>query len=152
MDNDRVYFLGRNDLAYGINLNKIEAMKIPEYNSIGINDAVEFYEISKYFDDGAYSKSWTDEQRENYNKKSKTLFGLTMRFFNGLDDSTIVQEYEKIENYPYRTAFWQLFDKCKLYNKISETAFNAILQSKNALYYTCLRPELYRIEKTVFAK
>ena len=131
MDNDRVYFLGRNDLAYGINLNKIEAMKIPEYNSIGINDAVEFYEISKYFDDGAYSKSWTDEQRENYNKKSKTLFGLTMRFFNGLDDSTIVQEYEKIENYPYRTAFWQLFDKCKLYNKISETAFNAILQSKN---------------------
>lgn len=132
MDNDRVYFWGRNDLAYGINLNKIEAMKIPEYNSIGINDAVEFYEISKYFDDGAYSKSWTDEQRENYNKKSKTLFGLTMRFFNGLDDSSIVQEYEKIENYPYRTVFWQLFDKCKLYNKISEPAFILILQLKHS--------------------
>ena len=132
MDNDRVCFWGSNNLAYGINLNKIETMEIPEYNSIDINDAIEFYEIRKYFDDGAYSKSWADEQRENYNKKSKKLFGLTMRFINALADSTIVQEYEKIEDYQYRTAFWQLFDKCKLYNKISEAAFILILQLKHS--------------------
>ena len=118
-------------MSYGRKLEKIETIDIPEYSRIDINDAIEFYEIRKYFDDGAYSKSWADDQREKYNEKSKKLFGLTMRYINALTDSTIVQEYEKIEDYPYRTAFWQLFDKCKLYNKISETAFNAILQSKN---------------------
>ena len=40
MDNDRVYFLGSNDMVYGINLNKIETMEIPEYNSIDINDVL----------------------------------------------------------------------------------------------------------------
>ena len=118
-------------MSYGRKLEKIETIDIPEYSRIDINDAIEFYEIRKYFDDGAYSKSWADDQREKYNEKSKKLFGLTMRYINALTDSTIVQEYEKIEDYPYRTAFWQLFDKCKLYNKISETAFKAILQSKN---------------------
>ncbi len=118
-------------MSYGRKLEKIETIDIPEYSRIDINDAIEFNEIRKYFDDGAYSKSWADDQREKYNEKSKKLFGLTMRYINALTDSTIVQEYEKIEDYPYRTAFWQLFDKCKLYNKISETAFNAILQSKN---------------------
>lgn len=125
-------------MSYGRKLEKIETIDIPEYSSIGINDAIEFYEIRKYFDDGAYSKSWTDEQREKYNEKSKKLFELTMRYFNVLTDSTIVQEYEEIEDYPYRTAFWQLFDKCKLYNKISETAFNAILQSMNCSLHDIL--------------
>lgn len=117
-------------MAYGRKLEKIETMAIPEYDSIDINDAIEFFEIKKYFDDGAYSKTWTDEQQEEYKEKSKKFFGLTMRFFNALSDSSIVQEYEKIEDYPYRTTFWQLFDKCKLYNKISEIAFTSILQSK----------------------
>lgn len=125
-------------MSYGRKLEKIETIDIPEYNRIDINDAIEFYEIKKYFDDGAYSKSWTDEQREKYNEKSKKLFELTMRYFNVLTDSTIVQEYEEIEDYPYRTAFWQLFDKCKLYNKISETAFNAILQSMNCSLHDIL--------------
>ena len=84
-------------MAYGINMDKVETMAIPEYDSIDINDAIEFYEIKKYFDDGAYSKTWTDEQQEEYKEKSKNLFGLTMRFFNALTDSTIVQEYEKIK-------------------------------------------------------
>lgn len=118
-------------MAYGRKLEKIETMAIPEYDSIDINDAIEFFEIKKYFDDGAYSKTWTDEQQEEYKEKSKKFFGLTMRFFNALSDSSIVQEYEKIEDYPYRTTFWQLFDKCKLYNKISEIAFTSILQSKH---------------------
>ena len=45
-------------MSYGRKLEKIETIDIPEYNRIDINDAIEFYEIKKYFDDSAYSKSW----------------------------------------------------------------------------------------------
>ena len=138
MDSDRVYFLGSNDMAYGINLNKIETMEIPEYSSIDINDAIEYYEIKKYFDDGVHSSVWTDQQHQDYCNKSKKLFGLTMRFFNSLEDANIVQQFNAIEDYQYRKVFWQLFDKRKLYNKISETVFNAILQSQKISLHNIL--------------
>lgn len=144
--NDRVRFWGRNDMAYGMNLHKIEHVDIPEYNSIDINDAIEFYEIKKYFDDGVCSNTWTDQQHQDYIEKSKKLNGLAMRFFNSLNDTVIVRQYEDIEDYDYRKVFWQLFDKCKLYNKISETAFNAILQSKHLSLHDIL------LHKTIVTK
>ena len=61
-----MHFWNSNDMAYGRKLEKIETMAIPEYDSIDINDAIEFFEIKKYFDDGAYSKTWTYEQQEEY--------------------------------------------------------------------------------------
>jgi len=78
MVKDRVEYFESNDLMYGYNLDKIETISIPTYDSININDAIEFYEIKKYFDDGVRSKNWTDEEYKSYIQKSKSLFSLSI--------------------------------------------------------------------------
>ena len=136
---DRAIFYERNDLLYVMGFDRIESLEIPEYESITINDVIEYYEIKRYFDDGARTKNWTDEQYKNYKCKSKKLNSLCMRFFNSLSDSNIVQQYEAIVDYDYRRSFWRLFDKCKLYDKISADTFNDLLHLENtSLYYVLL--------------
>ena len=74
--------LMRNDMPIGTKLEDID-----------INDAVEFYQINLYFENGARSTEWSDEQFTAYYEKQKNLFSLTMRFFNGLNEDNIEKEY-----------------------------------------------------------
>ena len=122
MSSDRIRFLKRNDFCYGMGMEKIETIEIPALKDITINDAIEYFNLKQYFDDGARANNWTEEQYRNYLEKSKKLFGLCMRFFNLLDDSTIIEQYKAVDVL-YESVFWELFDKCKLYDKISETVF-----------------------------
>ena len=47
---ERVKFYSENDWCYGWHLDKIETMKIPNINDVTINDAIEFFEMKRYFD------------------------------------------------------------------------------------------------------
>lgn len=47
---DRVKYYPPTDLFFGHNLSKIEAMEVPAFEEIDINDAIEFYQIKRYFD------------------------------------------------------------------------------------------------------
>ena len=138
MDNERTVFYDRNDMCYGMGLSKIESLTLPELGSIGINDAIEFFEIKRYFDDNVQCKEWTEEQRSGYQEKSKKLFGIAMRFVNGLSDANIVSEYEMIENHPYRKSFWRLFVMCRLFEKISEEVFKNLLHTNHVSLYDIL--------------
>ena len=138
MDNERTVFYDRNDMCYGMGLSKIESLTLPELGSIGINDAIEFFEIKRYFDDNVQCKEWTEEQRSGYQEKSKKLFGIAMRFVNGLSDANIVSEYEMIENHPYRKSFWRLFVMCRLFEKISEEVFRNLLHTNHVSLYDIL--------------
>lgn len=77
---DRVKFYSGNDLCYGMHLDKIETIEIPDIQDVTINDAIEFYEINRYFDDGARSKLWCDDKLEEYKNKSKKLDSLCRQF------------------------------------------------------------------------
>lgn len=129
---DRVRFYPRGDWGYGVGMEKIETIQIPDYKDITINDAIEYYQIKHYFDDGARVKRWTDAQYQEYKEKSKALYGLCMRFFNALDDRTIVDQHEEIDIL-YGSIFWELFDLCKLYNKITDEAFERLIQSNHIM-------------------
>lgn len=130
MSRERVVFYGGGDMCYGMGLEKIETLSIPDYESITINDAIEYCEMYKYFQDGARSKKWTDDDYACYAEKSKKLFGLAQRHFNSITDSNIVSEYEAIELY-YLPAFWELFDSNKLYDKVSKDAFSKLLECEH---------------------
>lgn len=127
--NERIKFYNVNDMCYGMHLDKITTCAVPELKEIDINDAIEFYQIKLYFQNGARSSEWSDEQYLEYSEKQKKLFSLTMRFFNALCDDNIIQEYNSVE-LDYKDAFWNLFDNCKLYNRISDSTFNSILYLK----------------------
>lgn len=141
----RVVFFERNDMAYGLNFNKIETIEVPKIEYIDINDAIEFYEIKRYFDDGARNKGWSDEKYEEYKAKSKKLFGLSMCFFNATDDDNVVDRFQEIDEYHYEEAFWNAFDNCKLYKKISEEAFAYLLTcERTSLYEVCLYEQIVK--------
>lgn len=132
MSFDRVRFFPRSDWGYGVGMEKIEILEIPDYNGITINDAIEYYQIKRYFDDGARVKSWTDAQYQEYKEKSKKLYGLCMRFFNALNDQTIIEQHEAVDTL-YGSIFWELFESCKLYNTISDSVFEQLIQCEHIM-------------------
>lgn len=130
MIKDRVKYYGRDDWAYGHNMQKIEKIAIPIIEDIDINDAIEYYEIKRYFDDNITSPQWSVDGKIEYKEKSIKLFSLSMKFFNSLTDDNILDIYNTVDIL-YRKSFWEMFDKCKLYKKISDNVFKEIIESKN---------------------
>ena len=137
MEDNRVIYYSPNDLFYGYNLSKIQDMPIPAFETININDAIEYYEIKRYFDEGIRSKSWSDDDFEQYSRKSQRLHSLTMRFFNQLQDNNIVEQYDTICIH-YHQDFWWLFDNCQLYKTISPDIFAQVLQCEHIAPYDIL--------------
>lgn len=128
MVDDRVEYFESNDLLYGHNFNKIETIKIPDISQINVNDAIEFYEIKRYFDNGTQLNTWSDEEYERYKAKSKKLYELTFCFFNAISDTTIIECYLTTDH-SYRKEFWALLNKCKLYDKISDDIFGTLIHT-----------------------
>ncbi len=124
---DRVKYYQSNDVLFGHNFTNIEVIEIPDFNSIDINDALEFYQIGKYIEENTRCKTWSDTDFETYKEKNKQLLSLTKRFFNQIRDENIIELFEKIKSC-HHSDFWGLFDGCKLYNKISGTAFKLLLE------------------------
>lgn len=145
MTEERVKYYGRDDWAYGHNMQKIEKMTIPDIEDIDINDAIEYYEIKKYFDDNITSPQWSVDDKKEYEEKSRQLFSLAMKFFNSLTDDNILDTYNAVDIL-YRESFWEIFNKCKLYEQISENAFKLIIESKNC------QPFLFLIYKDIVNK
>lgn len=138
MFRDRVEYFESNDMLYGHNLNKIETIVIPDITEIDINDAIEFYEIKRYIDKGTRSNTWSDEEVQAYKEKSQKLYGLTQRFFNAIDNATIIQYYTAVENF-YHKEFWSLFSTCKLFNKISDDTFGELIHTDGIASFDLFR-------------
>lgn len=143
MNMDRVKYYESNDYAFGLNLDKISSLDIPSYTELSVNDAIEFYEIKKYFSHGVRSRDWTDDEYEKYREKSKILAGFTTRFFSSLTDDTVVQTCEEVD-FGYREVFWELFEQCKLYRRISEKTFERLIHSDYVAPF-----DLFRYRNTV---
>ena len=130
MHTDRVIYYGPNDLACGLHLDKIVSLEIPEYEDVDVNDAIEFNEIYKYFENNISNKNWTGEEEHTYRNKSKKLNGLAMRFFSSIKEEDIITIYNNV-NIIYCSCFWTLFEKCKLYEKISSQKFNELIHCEH---------------------
>ncbi len=129
MNDNRVKYYSTNDLLFGYNLSKIETLSIPKFETIDINDAIEFFEIKRYFDAETRNKDWGDADYDEYKEKSKKLLGLTKRFFNQIDSDNIITLYKSVE-LDYHSSFWLLFDNCKLYDKISPETFDELINGE----------------------
>lgn len=134
MVENKVVYFPSSDLFYGMGLEKISKMTIPDFSDVDINDAIEFYQIHRYFLNNTRSKEWTDVQYEEYKKKSEILYGLAHRFFHLLTDDNILFEFEKLTDY-YNSAFWDMFECDKLYKTISEEVFAELIKGDHVPIY-----------------
>ena len=126
----KVIFYSTHDMSAGWNLEKAE--KILE--TININsdfsliDYIEFYNIQQYFENSIFLIKWSDKEKENYKEISQKLFKKTILFIKDINDENILNYTDQIDNiYRYQEHFWQLIDKFKVYDNISNDKFNEIL-------------------------
>lgn len=126
----RVVFYSTHDMSAGWNLEKAEKF----FDTIEINsdfsliDYIEFYNIQQYFENGIFLIKWSDEEKEKYKKISEELFKKTILFIKGINDENILNYIDQIDSiYRYQEHFWQLIDKFKVYENISNDKFNEIL-------------------------
>ena len=121
---DRVKYYSANDIAYGLNMGKIEKIypQPPQTLIHDINDVIELYNIKLYFDDGIRSTTWSDANLKAYSDYVPKFTPIVFSYFNKISDDTlshIIKDLYKI----YQDDFWFLFDKTKLYEHISDTIF-----------------------------
>lgn len=131
---DRVKFYSKEDWACGGNLKKLEEVlnKFDETKNYDINDIIEFYNCIKYIDNECYLQSWELEYIEEIKDKMKVLNKVIACFLLKINENNIIAIIDKID-YIYKEDFWKLFDKYKVYSRISDTKFDQILKNNHTL-------------------
>lgn len=136
----RVKFYSKGDWASGYHLKKVEQilMTFNENSDFDINDILEMHNIILYIENGLKLKTWTQEQIESYITQCKSIKNIIGRYFGNLTNENIIENYLRLE-YDYRNDFWFLFEKYKLFNKISATVFTQMLDLNEVLIQDILQ-------------
>lgn len=95
-----------------------------EYNDI--NEIIELYNINLII----FSKGIKKEYSEQYYPAAKKLIPIVARYFVKINDSTITDYYGCV-CYSYTDQFWELFEKFKVYERISEETFHKLLSDSD---------------------
>lgn len=126
----RVVFYSPHDMSAGWNLEKAEKIldTIDINSDFSLVDYIEIYNIQKYFENGIFLIKWSDEEKEKYKEISEELFKKTILFIKSINEEYILEYIDEIKDiYRYQEHFWQLIDKFKVYESISNDKFNEIL-------------------------
>lgn len=131
---ERVKFYSKGDWASGYHLKKVEQilMTFNENSDFDINDILEMHNIILYIENDLKLETWTQEQIESYRTQCKSIKNIIGRYFGNLTNENIIENYLRLE-YDYRNDFWFLFEKYKLFNKISAAVFTQMLDLNEVL-------------------
>lgn len=137
MSDRGVKFYSSRDLSCGNNLSKAEIIletydEKHEYSDI--NTILEFYNIKLYLEHQCYLKKWEEKTINKYRKISQSFNKQIGFYLSSINDGNILSIYREIKS-QYYDDFWTLFEKFKLYNKISKEVFEILLTERLNLRY-----------------
>lgn len=136
-------------MSIGWNLEKavpiLEAFDADFCQCDDINRAMELYNIDLIFKSGVRLTKWDDETYARYQSIVERLPRAYTQYFNMICDDNIKDILSNID-LSYIDDFWALFDKLKIYKKVSgehiaayiqtdRTSLHSILQNKNIVKY-----------------
>ena len=109
---EQVKFYSKEDMASGYNLIKAEKIindfdEQKEYNDI--NELIEFYNITKYIDNGVFLKSWDEEYIKIAKDTSKKMKSIVFKGFNNIQNETLIDVFDKL-NKRYRDDFFEIIN------------------------------------------
>ncbi|GIO33518.1 hypothetical protein J2TS6_46590 [Paenibacillus albilobatus] len=136
-----IKFYSRNDFASGYVLQKIEDFLMEhkgEKELENINDIIEIYNIKQYFDHKVYLLKWTFDEIKKYESQVGEYFKQVARFFNSINEENLVVFFNELD-VEYREDFWTLFEKFKVYEKITDVVFKQLMHEKNFWLYQVLK-------------
>lgn len=140
-EKDRIKFHSINDLSIGEYVKKIEKYVLKTKQNKTINDLFEIYNITLYFYNSFYPKTWSDDEKIHYTKKIEDIYKkwkeeIFIKYINDNNFQTIFSEL----HFNYIDDFWKLLNDYSIYKNISQHVFkdfleNHPLQIRNVVYY-----------------
>ena len=101
--------------------------------SFSINEIVEFFNIVKIFESKRKFDYWEDSYYEHLLESIEKLKRIISKYFNSsINNENIFTIYDEL-CLDYKEDFFELFEKCKLYDKISADSFKELLNEKHKI-------------------
>jgi len=132
MDNTKyigVKFYGEGSSGYELKKaeNILNSSKVNSDN-LNINDIIEFYNITLYFNNDIRLTDWSDETFQDYKNISKKLETSIARYFKSINDGDFQYLYSQCE-VNCKSDFWCLVDKYKVYDSLSNETIENVLRN-----------------------
>lgn len=99
-----------------------------------INQIIELYNIYEIFT----SKNIKTEYTIPYNKKVIQLMPVVACYFKDISDKSFLKQYYAVSMI-YIDDFWELFDKFKVYENVSDDAFKDVINDPETALYIILK-------------
>jgi hypothetical protein len=138
---EKVKFYSINDMTYGHYLRTSESL-IKEYEAgkeaQDINYVIELYNVKKYFDKKIFLTDWSADDVNRYENVVKTFLGIVVKFFKSITDDNLMTIYLHVD-LDYTSDFWELIEKFKVYESISQGKFKEILDTSKVWLYELMK-------------
>lgn len=136
----RIKYYSSSDLSTGHNLIKCEELlnqfdEEKEYNDI--NDVLELYNITLFFDNELKLLKWSDVEYDNYKKLSGKMKGKVYKFFGSITSDNFKAIYDGV-SFEYKNDFWFLFNENINKLNIDNRTFEDVLNSNHINIYDIL--------------
>ena len=138
---EKVKFYSKEDMASGYNLKCAENIinnfdENKEYYDI--NELIEFFNITKYIDNGIFLKDWDEKYIQEAKQKNIQMKKYLFKWFNkNINNHTIVNEYEKVEK-KYKRDFFTIINSIIDNLSINDNVFKDLLNKCNYHIYDIL--------------
>lgn len=134
---ERVKFYSNSDMTTRYNFNiAVDIAKTITDKDYGINDILEFYNVLKLFNT-EYLKNEQDAIKDISNESSKKINKIIGKFCSKISNDNIEEYLNEVEH-NYIDDFFELIDKYKIYERISDDVFSKILEKKKVYLHDIL--------------
>lgn len=129
MSDRGIKYYSSEDFSCGYYLEKAsevmeEFVEGDEYS--GINKIIEFYNIHCYFDNQIYLRKWSEEEKERYKEIVKKFMKIIGKYFSEINENDLINIFADVK-FEYLDDFWKLFDKFKIYKRVSGEKMTVIM-------------------------
>lgn len=128
---ERVEYYGKTDMVYGYMFNKsVNIMKtFDKEKKYSINDILELYNVLKHLKDYVDEPRLSAEFKEVVNHDNiRSLNAVIGKFFSTIKDDNFSDTISHVD-FRYRDCIWELIEKYNVYQRVSSTSFNNVLNS-----------------------
>ena len=137
----RIKFYSEYDLSFAFHMKRAELFFQNWEQNIGkldINTILELYNIRKYFCIDKIADMWAEGQFQEYKKKADQIPGIIGRFCTSVPDADWLSIHKTVDTI-YIEDFWGIIDDYKVYEKMSPSTLESILNSDAGCVWPLLR-------------